>query len=83
MLIKKQSEKLLKLKLNMLSNQVVRDNTVTAVIEMEPTEGEYVFENAIVGGAIPKEYIPAIDNGIQEAAKNGIIAGYEVINFKS
>ena len=53
-----------------------------AVIEMEPTEGEYVFENAIVGGAIPKEYIPAIDAGIQEAAKNGIIAGYEVINFR-
>ena len=53
-----------------------------AVIEMEPTEGEYRFENAIVGGAIPKEYIPAIDAGIQEAAKNGIIAGYEVINFK-
>ena len=52
------------------------------VIEMEPTEGEYSFENAIVGGAIPKEYIPAIDNGIQEAAKNGIIAGYETINFK-
>ncbi len=52
------------------------------VIEMEPTEGEYTFENAIVGGAIPREYIPAIDNGIQEAAKNGIIAGYETINFK-
>ena len=52
-----------------------------AVIEMEPTEGEYSFENAIVG-AVPKEYIPAIDAGIQEAAKNGIIAGYEVINFK-
>ena len=52
------------------------------VIEMEPTEGEYSFENAIVGGAIPREYIPAIDNGIQEAAKNGIIAGYETINFK-
>jgi len=52
------------------------------VIEMEPTEGEYKFENAIVGGAIPKEYIPAIDNGIQEAAKNGVIAGYETINFK-
>ena len=53
-----------------------------AVIEMEPTEGEYVFENAIVGGAIPREYIPAVDNGIQEAALNGIIAGYNVINFK-
>lgn len=52
------------------------------VIEMEPTEGEYVFENAVVGGAIPREYIPAIDNGIQEASKNGIIAGYQTINFK-
>ena len=52
------------------------------VIEMEPTEGEYVFENAVVGGAIPREYIPAIDNGIKEASKNGIIAGYQTINFK-
>ena len=53
-----------------------------AVIEMEPPEGEYTIENAIVGGAIHKEYIPAIDKGIQEAALNGIIAGYNVINFK-
>ena len=53
-----------------------------AVIEMEPTEGEYSFENAVVGGAIPKEYIPAIDAGIQEAALTGNIAGYNVINFK-
>ncbi|MDS0526802.1 elongation factor G [Clostridium sp. SHJSY1] len=53
-----------------------------AVIEMEPTEGEYSFQNAVVGGAIPKEYIPAIDAGIQEAALSGIIAGYNVINFK-
>jgi len=53
-----------------------------AVIEMEPTDGEYSFENAIVGGAIPKEYIPAIDAGIQEAALNGTVAGYNVINFK-
>ena len=52
------------------------------VIEMEPCDGEYVFENAIVGGAIPKEYIAPIDNGIREAAKSGIIAGYETINFK-
>jgi elongation factor G len=53
-----------------------------AVIEMEPTEGEYVFENAVVGGAIPREYIPAIDAGIKEASKTGILAGYNVINFK-
>ena len=48
------------------------------VIEMEPTEGEYEFENAIVGGAIPREYIPAIDAWYSKKhAKNGIIAGYQ------
>ena len=54
------------------------------IIELEPTEPTkgYEFENAIVGGVIPKEYIPAIDEGIQEAAKNGILAGYEVVDFK-
>lgn len=51
-------------------------------IEMSPTEGEYVFENAIVGGAIPKEYIAPIDNGIREAAESGILGGYQVMNFK-
>jgi len=53
-------------------------------IEMEPLQpGEgYKFEDKIVGGAIPKEYIPAIDAGIQEAKQNGILAGYEVVDFK-
>lgn len=51
-------------------------------IELMPHEGEYVFENGIVGGVVPREYIPAIDNGIQEASKSGIVAGYETINFK-
>lgn len=51
-------------------------------IEMIPTEGDYEFENAIVGGVIPKEFIPAIDNGIREASESGILAGYPVINFK-
>lgn len=51
-------------------------------IELIPNEGEYVFENAIVGGSIPKEFISPIDNGIREASKTGIIAGYEVLNFK-
>ncbi|MGL5766534.1 MAG: elongation factor G, partial [Sarcina sp.] len=44
--------------------------------------GEYEFENAIVGGSIPREYVPAVDNGIREAAESGIIAGYPTINFK-
>ncbi|MBU5485029.1 elongation factor G [Clostridium sp. MSJ-11] len=51
-------------------------------IEIMPHEGEYVFENAIVGGVVPREYIPAIDNGIQEASNSGVVAGYPVINFK-
>ena len=49
---------------------------------LEPTKG-YEFVNNIVGGAIPKEYIPAIDEGIQEAAKNGILAGYELVDFRA
>ena len=53
-------------------------------IKMEPQEqGKgYEFVNAIVGGVIPKEYIPAIDNGIREASQNGILAGYEMVDFK-
>ncbi len=42
----------------------------------------YSFENKIVGGAIPKEYIAPVDKGIQEAAQGGIMAGYELIDFK-
>ena len=53
-------------------------------IKMEPLERDkgYVFESAIVGGAIPKEFIPPIDAGIQEAKKSGVLAGYETIDFK-
>ena len=54
-------------------------------IKMEPLQpGEgYKFENKIVGGVIPKEYIPAIDSGIQEAKQNGVLAGYETVDFKA
>ena len=54
-------------------------------IEIEPQEpGKgYEFESRIVGGVIPKEFISPIDAGIQEAAKSGAIAGYEVVNFKA
>lgn len=52
-------------------------------IEMEPNpEGGFVFENLTVGGAVPKEYANAACEGIKEAAKAGIIAGYEVVDFK-
>ena len=51
------------------------------VIEVEPrAEGGYEFVNAISGGVIPKEYIPAIDKGIQNALKNGIMAGYPIVD---
>ena len=53
-----------------------------AVIELIPHNGPYEFENAIVGGAIPKEYIAPVDNGIQEASEAGILGGYPVLNFK-
>ncbi len=48
---------------------------------LEPGSG-YIFESKIVGGSIPKEYIPSIDAGIQEAAKSGLIGGFEVMDFK-
>ncbi len=51
------------------------------LIPGEPGSG-YVFEDLTVGGSIPKEYIPAIDKGIRGAAKNGFLAGYEVVDFK-
>ncbi|MCW8409482.1 elongation factor G [Legionella sp. PATHC035] len=47
----------------------------------EPGKG-YEFINAIVGGVIPKEYIPAVDKGVQEQMQNGVIAGYPVVDVK-
>jgi len=54
------------------------------MIEVEPKEPGtgYEFVNKIVGGAIPKEYIPAVDAGIQEAMNNGILGGYPVVDIK-
>ncbi|MCM1404592.1 MAG: elongation factor G [Prevotella sp.] len=53
-------------------------------IIMEPLEtGKgYVFEDKTVGGSIPKEYIPAINKGIEEAKRSGVLAGYETVDFK-
>ena len=52
-------------------------------INVFPNPGEgYVFENKVVGGAIPKEYIPAVDQGIQGAMQNGVVAGYNVVDCK-
>ena len=53
-------------------------------LEIEPQEpgAGYTFESKIVGGAIPKEYIPAIDAGVQDAMNNGVLGGYPVIDVK-
>src|SRR6056297_2646438 len=53
-------------------------------IRMTPQEpgAGYEFVNSTVGGSIPREYVPAVDQGIQGAMENGILAGYEVVDFK-
>jgi elongation factor G len=53
-------------------------------LRIEPKEqgSGYEFENAIVGGVVPKEYIPAVDNGVQEQLENGVIAGFPVVDCK-
>ncbi len=55
------------------------------VIELEPAEkgAGYVFENKIIGGVIPKEYINPVKQGIEEALGNGIVAGYPIIDVKA
>jgi elongation factor G len=54
------------------------------VIEMEPVERGvgFSFENAIVGGVVPKEYVTAAGKGIEEAMKNGVLAGFPVVDIK-
>jgi elongation factor G len=53
-------------------------------LEIEPKEPGtgYEFVNKIVGGVIPKEYIPAVDTGVREALENGVLAGYPVVDVK-
>ena len=53
-------------------------------IKFEPNEQKgYEFVDAIVGGTVPREYIPAVDKGLQDALPNGILAGYPVIDVKA
>ena len=55
------------------------------VLKLEPLEegAGYEFVNAVVGGAIPKEYIPAVDAGIQGAMQSGVLAGYNVVDLRA
>lgn len=52
-------------------------------IEPQAHGAGYEFEDKIVGGSIPRQYIPAVDKGIQEAAARGVLAGFQVIDFKA
>jgi elongation factor G len=55
------------------------------LINLEPTGGDgggYEFENKITGGRIPREYIPSVDAGCQEAAEFGVLAGYPIVDVK-
>jgi elongation factor G len=54
-------------------------------IEVEPNEagGGFLFENKIVGGAVPREYVPAVEKGIKEAMETGIMAGYPMVDIKA
>jgi elongation factor G len=53
-------------------------------LEVEPNEpgGGFVFENKIVGGTIPREYIPAVEKGVREAMETGVLAGYPMVDVK-
>ncbi len=54
------------------------------VLELEPNEagGGFVFENAIVGGVIPNEFVPAVEQGIVESMQSGVLAGYPMVDLK-
>jgi elongation factor G len=56
---------------------------VKIILEPLPRGAGYQFENKIVGGVVPKEYVPAVDEGIREAMQNGVLAGYPLIDIKA
>jgi len=51
-------------------------------LEPLPADAEYEFHNEVVGGTVPKEYIPAVDKGVKEQLQNGVIAGYPLLAMK-
>ncbi|GGJ01142.1 elongation factor G [Alicyclobacillus cellulosilyticus] len=56
---------------------------VKVLLEPLPRGAGYQFENKIVGGVVPKEYVPAVDEGIREAMQTGVLAGYPMVDVKA
>ena len=83
--IAKPSKRLFELKEKFIRQSGGKGQYGHCVIEMEPLEpGQgYQFEDKTVGGSVPKEYIQPINNGINEARMNGVLAGYETVGLQS
>ena len=52
-------------------------------IKFEPSEEEFLFEEEVFGGAVPRNYFPAVEKGIRDSLENGVLAGYPVVNIKA
>jgi elongation factor G len=55
---------------------------VKVIVEPNEKGGGFIFDNRIVGGSIPREYIPAVENGVREAMENGVLAGYPMVDVR-
>ena len=85
MLTVKHSVNLQKLKVNLLRQSGGRGQFGHVWIEISPNEeGKgFEFENAIVGGVVPREYIPAVQAGLEDALNSGVLAGYPLVDIKA
>ena len=81
----KHSVLLHKLKVNSFVNQIGKGQYGHVWIEFTPNEegAGFEFENAIVGGVVPREYIPAVEAGLKDAMENGVLAGYPLVDIKA
>ena len=52
-------------------------------IKFSPSEEHFTFEETVVGGSVPKSYIPAVEKGLRESLSQGVLAGFPVTNIKA
>ncbi len=72
------------LKLKFVKQSGGRGQYGHVVLKLEPNPGKgYEFVDAIKGGVVPREYIPAVEKGIEDTMKSGVLAGYPVVDVKS